>query len=318
MSKPLVNKTEISIAMLGMVDGNGHPYSWSAIINGYDKDEMKKCPFPVIPQYLGLQPPKNFGIPGCRVTHIWTDDPKDAEAVAKASLIPHTVKYPEDVIGKVDAVCITTDIGYEHVDRCKPFVEAGIPVFVDKPLTDNLKDLKTFDKWVEEGKPIMSSSCMRYTKEYGPYRESTAELGELRLVIKPMAKSWERYGIHAAEAVYPVLGPGFLSVRNTGEGKSNLVVIKHKSGAIVQIPQIEDMYGSFGDLFLAGTASSVHVKSDDTFYSFKKQLEAFVEYLRTGTRPFPYEETQELMKIIIAGILSKEQQGKEIELDELR
>jgi hypothetical protein len=74
MSKPLVNKTEISIAMLGMVDGNGHPYSWSAIINGYDKDEMKKCPFPVIPQYLGLQPPKNFGIPGCRVTHIWTDD----------------------------------------------------------------------------------------------------------------------------------------------------------------------------------------------------------------------------------------------------
>ena len=23
-------------AMLGMVDGNGHPYSWSAIFNGYD------------------------------------------------------------------------------------------------------------------------------------------------------------------------------------------------------------------------------------------------------------------------------------------
>ena len=36
--KPLVARPDnIRLAMLGMVDGNGHPYSWSAIINGrYD------------------------------------------------------------------------------------------------------------------------------------------------------------------------------------------------------------------------------------------------------------------------------------------
>lgn len=314
MNKPLVDKENIRIAMLGMVDGNGHPYSWSAIFNGYDKEEMEKCPFPVIPRYLGQQPANNFGIPGCKVTHIWTDDPNDAKSVAKASLIPYTVNNPEEVIGEVDAVCITTDIGYEHVDRCRPFVEAGIPVFVDKPLTDNQKDLDIFIKWVKEGKPIMSSSCMRYTKEYMPYRISTAELGDLRLIIKPMAKTWERYGIHAMEAVYPILGSGFVSVRNIGTGTDNLVTIKHKTGVTVQIPQMLDLYGSFGDLLIAGTASSVTVKSGDTYYSFKKQLEAFVQYLRTGIRPFPFEETIELMKIIIAGIESKKQGGIEIPL----
>ena len=317
MNKPLVNKENISIAMLGMVEGNGHPYSWSAIFNGYDKEEMKKCPFPVIPQYLGLQPESHFGIPGCKVTHIWTDDPQNAVSVAKAALIPHVVKHPEEVLGEVDAVCITTDIGYEHVERCRPFVEAGIPVFVDKPLTDNRKDLKIFNQWVKEGKPIMSSSCMRYTKEYMPYRISTADLGALRLIVKPMAKTWERYGIHAMEAVYPILGPGFISVRNTGTGSDNLVTVKHKTGVTVQIPQITDLYGAFGDLFIAGTVSSVHVRSNDTYYSFKKQLEAFAQYLRTGIRPFPYEQTEELMKIIIAGIESKQQGGIEISLDQL-
>ncbi|MCX5757941.1 MAG: oxidoreductase, partial [Candidatus Hydrogenedentes bacterium] len=69
----------IRLAMLGMVDGNGHPYSWSAIFNGYDPEEMAaQCPFPVIGQYLGQQPRSSFGIGGARVTHVWTDEPADA------------------------------------------------------------------------------------------------------------------------------------------------------------------------------------------------------------------------------------------------
>jgi hypothetical protein len=50
---------------------------------------------------------------------------------------------------------------------------------------------------------------------------------------------------------------------------------------------------------------------------FKKQLESFIAYLRTGQRPFPYAETVELMKIIIAGIISREQGGREVLLEEI-
>ena len=46
----------LRLAMLGMVPGNGHPYSWSAIFNGYDPQEMANCPYPAIPQYLGKEP----------------------------------------------------------------------------------------------------------------------------------------------------------------------------------------------------------------------------------------------------------------------
>ena len=35
----------IRLGMIGMNDGNGHPYSWSAICNGYDPIEMENALF---------------------------------------------------------------------------------------------------------------------------------------------------------------------------------------------------------------------------------------------------------------------------------
>ena len=61
----------IRLGILGMTEGNGHPYSWSAMFNGYDPKEMETCGFPVIPQYLAKQPKETFGIPGAKITCIF-------------------------------------------------------------------------------------------------------------------------------------------------------------------------------------------------------------------------------------------------------
>ena len=317
-ARPLpLTRPDIRLAMLGMVDGNGHPYSWSAIFNGYEPAEMAKCPYPVIPAYLGKQPPSAFGIGGARVTHIWTDDPADAVRVARASRIPEVLASPEDAIGRVDAVVIPTDKGQEHVRRARPFVEAGLPVFIDKPLADNAEDLKTFLVWQAEGRPILSGSCMRYAREFEPYHGSAQGLGQLRLVTITTPKSWERYGIHALEAIYPVLGPGFLTAANTGTVERNIVHFRHVGGADAVAAAIDDLTGSFGVLGLYGTAGHARAAFGDTFYAFRKQLEGFVKYLRTGLPPFPFSETVELMKMVIAGIRSREAGGREIPLTEI-
>lgn len=314
---PLIGRDAIRLAVLGMVDGNGHPYSWSAIFNGYDPEEMKNCPYPAIPAYLNKQPKQTLAIEGANVTHIWTDDPEDALRVSRASLIPHVVARPEEVIGEVDAVIVATDKGHEHVERCRPFVEAGLPVFVDKPLVDNEEDLLVFAEWVRQGKAILSSSSMRYAKEFMPYRLSTNELGEIRFATITTSKSWERYGIHALEAIYPIFGPGFVSVRNTGSPERNVAHIKHASGADIVAAAQSDMYGAFGLLQLCGTEGHAFAASRDSFYSFKTQLQSFVDYLRTGERPFPFAETVELMKLVIAGIRSREEGGREVLLTEI-
>lgn len=306
----------IRLAMLGMVEGNGHPYSWSAIINGrYDSETMAECGYPVIPQYLGAQPEENLGIPGVQVTHVWCENPEDAGKVGKAAFIPFIAERPEDVIGEVDAVIIATDIGHEHVERCRPFIEAGLPVFVDKPLTDNAADLRQFIAWHEAGKAFLSTSALRYSKEFRALDARLGETGELRLITVTMAKSWERYGIHALEAVYPMLAPGgYTSVSHRGDSDTNFMHLQHESGVAVLLNVIGDLYGAFGHVHAYGTKGALQAKFEDTFFAFKTQLEGFVSYLRSGKSPVPFAETVELMNIVIAGIESRERGGEVVYL----
>jgi hypothetical protein len=77
------------------------------------------------------------------------------------------------------------------------------------------------------------------------------------------------------------------------------------------------MFGGFGMVTLAGTSGNLQLRFADTYHAFKTQLLGFASYLRTGEPPVPFEETRELMKLIIAGIESREQGGRKIYLSEL-
>ncbi|MEO7299275.1 MAG: Gfo/Idh/MocA family oxidoreductase [Verrucomicrobiota bacterium] len=308
---------EIRLAMLGIIEGNGHPYSWSAIVNGYDPEKMAACPYPVIAQYLGRQPLDSVRISGARVTHIWTDNPDDAVKVSAASKIENVVASPEDVIGKVDAVIIATDDGNDHVRRVATFIEAGLPVFVDKPLAINLPDLKQFVTWQKAGAKILSTSGLRYMLELKQINERREEIGDMRWITSFTCKTWERYGIHALEAVYPQTGPGFLSVQTIHQNGSDIVHLTHRSGIQITIAAIHDAAGSFGNVHIYGVKGQLALTLRDTYTAFREQLVAFVEMLKTGFAPFPFEQTVELMAVIIAGIRSREQNGRIVMLKEI-
>ena len=95
---------ELRLGVVGLSEGNGHPYSWSAIFNGYDMAYMKDYGFPVIPKYLSRQSFPDDCIPNAHVTHVWTQGRAISEHVANASLIPNVEDCMEDMIGSVDAV----------------------------------------------------------------------------------------------------------------------------------------------------------------------------------------------------------------------
>ena len=312
----VANPQEIRLGVIGMTEGNGHPYSWSAIFNGYDREAMTaECPFPAIPAYLNKEDPATIGIPGAKVVAVCCDRRSDAEHIAKLSRIPEVVDRPEDFLGKVDAVIIATDIGQEHVRRIRPFMKAGLPVFIDKPLCDNRADLQFFRQAVADGLPILSSSSMRYAKEFIPYYDGrTRELGDLRLITMNMVKKWETYGIHALEAVYPIVGPGFLSVSNRGSSRRNIVHLKHRREVDIVLCSIYD--ASYDPaITVIGTQGSITLRSKDSYGSFRAQLVAFVNYLRTGIRPFDISQTFELMQLLIGGIESRDNQGIEIPVE---
>ncbi len=308
----------LRLAMLGMIDGNGHPWSWSAIVNGYDREKMAACPYPVIPLYMNARPAGSVGIAHARVTHLWTDRPEEAAPVAAAALIPNIVARPQDVIGHVDAVLIATDDGFDHVERARPFVEAGLPVFVDKPLALTIDDLRTFIAWRKAGARILSSSGLRYAPELDPLLADLSSLGALRWIAAVSCKTWERYGIHLLEPVFCLLGSGFVSVRLEASPGLEIAHLVHASGVEVTLPVIKDGGATFGTMHLCGTAGQTHFKFGDTYTGFRRQLVSFIDAVRSGADPYPFSETVELMCVLIAGILSKQQGGRRVLISEIQ
>jgi len=308
---------ELRLAMLGMVEGNNHPYSWSAIINGYNPAKMAERVLPIA-QYLGENPFASVRIPGARVTHVWTDQPAEAPHVAAAALIDHVVRDPRDVIGQVDAVIISTDDGDGHVERARPFIEAGLPVFVDKPLATNVPDLTQFLRWQRAGAFVMSSSGMRYAAELPEIQAKRAGLGDLRLVSCLTSKTWERYGIHCLEPLWQLLGPGLESVSTAETPQGVVANVMHRSGVMLTIPAIYDAAGSFGVVHLYGTKGHASVQMTRFYAAFRAQMLAFVHALQTRAAPFPFEETVELMCAVIAGRVSRERGGARVAVADIR
>ena len=303
--------------MLGMIAGNGHPYSWSAIVNGYNPAEMAKCPYPTIPRYLGAQPLESVRVPGAKITHVWTDNPQEAPLVAAASLIPNVAARPEDVIGHVDGVFLATDDGLSHVRRARPFIEAGLPVFVDKPLSLSVEDLQTFITWEKSGARILSSSGMRYAPELDSWLADRSSLGDLRWISSVMAKAWDNYGIHALEPVFRLLGPGFLSARLESQPGLEIAHLVHRSGVQVNIPVIYDGAATFGTIHICGMGGQVTLRLTDTYSAFRRQMVAFIDFVRSGIKPYPFSETVELMAVLIAGLRSRAEGSRRVEISEI-
>ena len=241
---------------------------------------------------------------------------KLSEAAATA-LIPHVVQKPEDVIGHVDAVLISTDDGFDHVRRARPFVEAGLPVFVDKPLATSVADLRTFIAWEKAGARILSSSGMRYAPEIDDYIGGNSTLGPLRWISSIGAKAWENYGIHALEPVFRILGPGFISIRLETAPGLEIAHLTHRSGTQVTLPMIYDGGTSFGTIHLCGAAGQTTIRCADTYTTFRRQLVAYVDFLRHGKSAYPFADTVELMAIIIAGLRSRAEGSRRITVAEI-
>lgn len=104
----------------------------------------------------------------------------------------------------------------------------------------------------------------------------------------------------------------------TGTEETAVVHLRHDADVDIVIAAVNDMDGSFGCVSLYGTKGALNMQFRDSFFAFKAQLTSFVGYLRSGQEPYPFAETTELMKIMIAGLHSRANGGQRIALAEIK
>lgn len=295
-------------AMIGRSPGNGHPYSWSAICNGYNPVEMHKlCEFKTIPAYLDAAPRDEFGVGDVRVTHIWMPDRREAEFCARCSLIANVVRQPEDVIGEVDAVVIATDAGETHWEAAQPFLRAGLPVFLDKPLCLTIEDLERFQRVRDRGSRVSSCSSARFAREFIAAARD-GQWGTIRSVHVTVPHRWETYGIHGVESLIHFLGTRARKVATLGAQDRSITAIEYADGGVGTVTCAEGGYPGLW-LEIDGSASNAQVAWKDSFTSFRDTLRAFWRYVTSGEESFPFSETVDLMRIIARGLESREAGG---------
>ena len=304
----------LKLGIIGMSEGNGHPYSWSSIVNGdFDRTEMNKCGFAGIPLYLEANS-DTLGIDGAQVTHIWTQDRKISEHIAMASGIEKVVDKAEEMIGQVNAILLARDDPEYHVVMAKPFLDADIPIFIDKPLAITSDDLAYFTGQNERGKFIMSSSSMRYSFECRTVRTELASLGKIELATVIGTKDWVKYGVHMLEALFALLNdPIAVSVQHISESGKDIVLIKFENGLLATVHLFMDIAPTF-QLSLFGRDGWRLVEIKNSYLMFKENINEFIRSVREGQARLPFKKTENIIRALIGAKDSLERSGKTIHL----
>jgi hypothetical protein len=297
---------KLNLGIIGMSEGNGHPYSWSAIFNGYDKELMNSCPFPVIPKYLERQEfPNDFLNERASVTHIWTQDIKVSTHVAKCSKITKVSDSLDELIAGVDAVLLARDDAENHAQYAIPVLQAGLPIYIDKPFALNRDAAHFLWNSCQFKNQIFTCSALQFAQEFQSERLDYNRIGDPLMVWATVGKSWDKYAVHIIEPVlkmFPDRGTiqNIVNLPNADMRKSTLTVVFWSSGLVTNFQTCGDVTVPLS-IRVAGSAGYQDLYFKDSYGAFKNALERFIDVISESAVNIEREFTLQMVEILEKG-----------------
>jgi virulence factor len=227
------------------------------------------------------------------------------------------VDNPAGMIGKVDGMLIEAVDGTVHYERARPFLEAGIPCFIDKPFTCSVADARKVLELSEQKKaPVFSSSSLRYAPELVEF-VADPQPGKLVgcTVYGPCSLSplpdrnagLYHYGIHAVEMLYTLMGPGCARLTCTHEKGVDVVTAQWKDGRVATVRGIREGAAPYG--FVAFSEKGVKAVPVGTGVIYRELLKKIVEFFQTKKSPVPPAVMLEIVAFIEAANKSAANHG---------
>ncbi len=188
---------------------------------------------------------------GAQVVAIWGQEEERTRQVAANNRIPTIVANPLDMLGQVDAVLCVTRHGGLHRELVVPYLEAGVPTFIDKPLAVEPADARAIVAAAQaNGTPFSSFSTVRFATSMQQFAQEAAAVQPRVGVYSGPATRRNIYGgvvfyaIHSIEMMLMLQGTGVASVLAV-EGPA---VDEHGNGNMTAVCTYSD--GGMGTLEL--------------------------------------------------------------------
>lgn len=230
---------------------------------------------------------------GARVVAVSGGPSERNEKLRAAGDLERIVEHPTELLDHVDAVVVTDRHGGLHRANATPFLEAGLPVFVDKPLACTVADAEALVATaLANDAPLTSYSALRWV----PDTDALAAAGPPRQVraggpVDPGSPHGGIffYGIHPVDVALRL-----------ARGAIGDVTIDQGNGRIAVSAQVGDTAVAI-DLVLPGTEApftgSVSgprgtVEKAITLgpHYFVPGLEAFLTMARTRRIPIAHDD----------------------------
>ncbi|MDA9021344.1 Gfo/Idh/MocA family oxidoreductase [Gammaproteobacteria bacterium] len=289
----------IRLGMIGMSEGNGHPYSWSAIINGYDPQLMSQCPFLAIPKYLSAHSKESFNV-NAKVTSIWTQSKSTSKLIAESTFIENVEDNFQDMIPRVDGILLARDDYESHLKYAEPFLKAGLPIFIDKPMaTDPKAASEILSLELFEGQ-IFSASSLAYDPRVEELCNKLDDYGELKFFHGIATGPWNRYAVHLIDPLIQIHSQPFEKVFFSYANNISTLIIK-SDNLVANITCLSDAASSI-KFTLHGVNNYIEVDFKDPFHAFKKSLELFTLNIEKKDTIRPYNKLKHSIQLISYGM----------------
>jgi virulence factor len=232
------------------------------------------------------------------------------------------VDKPEKLLDmNLDGVLIEAVDGSVHLERARPFLEAGMPLYIDKPFACTSADAKEILRLARENKvPVFSTSSLRYGLEVvevladaeGKYGKVLGANCWSPASLHDRNPGLFHYGIHAVEPLFALMGSGCKTVWTVFQEGAEETIGLWDDGRIGSIRGTRAGAHAYG--FTAWCEKQVVTTSINAGMIYRELLKQMVSMFETGKPPVDLQETLELVAFIEAAMESGANNGKPVDL----
>jgi predicted dehydrogenase len=256
-----------------------------------------------------------------RAVAIWGQEVERTQEVADKAKIEAIVATPEEMIGLVDAVFVEDRHGGLHAAHALPFLERGLPVFVDKPIAISLDDVgRIIAAANASGSFLTSFSSLRIAETTDVLAAQSSAIGEIRAAQFAGPCDFESiyggsyfYATHVVEIALRLVGEDIVSVSAVRSGKAAAVNVIWGNGALGTFTYLGDaQYHFHATLFgTEGMASGEILANHD---GYRLALQTVLAGIRSGVRPYTDEQMARPVAIVHAMETSLANGGKTVDI----
>lgn len=262
---------------------------------------------------------KKIAILGCENSHADTflnfiyntESYRDVEVVGVYSNEPEAVKKLNekygvkilenysDAVGEVDGLIVTARHGDLHYEYARPYIESGVPMFIDKPVTIKESEALEFMRTLKaKGVKVVGGSSLKHDKGVKTLKKEREDatdgktLGGFVRAPIDMASVYGGfyfYAPHLVEVVSEVFGRYPVSVEAKSSGERISVKFNYDEYSVDGM-FVEHNYLYYACRSAEKSVKGMNLESTDDNNWFKCEFDEFYSILKGGESPVSYRD----------------------------